>query len=275
MSTIVRQPVLKPEEEKLLKEVLEPLWKAGYTAREITEKLNFSIAGTKWEKLKKYHVYFYRSKFGFEPRRRRERGKSRYKVKHEEVMSPDEFIQTLNEKLPPNSFHNRRKRAYLILHYWTPLRKSEIYEREIEDFKIDRENRVLTINLFRKKKKTAKKEPIEVPLEFPLMEEVVTWLENREWKEKPFNISHQTAWLWVKSVFETYYPHFFRFNYITDGFDDPNTTLEEMRTKTGLSIATLNKYLMASRRAGKRFDQRKLERLKKREFSSTQPITLE
>jgi len=123
-------------------------------------------------------------------------------------MSPTEFIQTLNRKITPNSFHNRRKRAYLILHYWTPLRKSEIYEREIEDFEIDRENRVLIIDLFRKKKKREEKEPIEVPLDFPLMDEVVAWLENREWDGRPFNISHQTAWLWVKDTFKTYYPHF-------------------------------------------------------------------
>jgi len=262
MSFIVRQPVLKPEEEGVLKKVLEPLWNAGYSAREIAEKLEFGVPGTKWEKLKIYHVYFYRSKFGFKPRRLREKGKSRYKVKHEEVMPPDVFIRTLNKKLPPNSFHNRRKRAYLILHYWTPLRKSEIYERNIEDFKIDRKNRVLTIDLFRKKKRTKEKEPLDIPLDFPLMNEVVDWLENHEWDKKPFNISHQTAWLWVKDTFKTYYPHFFRFNFITDGFDDRETTLKEMRAKTGLSIATLDRYLMKSREAERRFDQRKLARLK-------------
>lgn len=75
-----------------------------------------------------------------------------------------------NKKLPPNSknFYVRRKRAYLILHYWTPLRKSEIYDRTINDFETKKGE--LVIHLRRKKKKYKHiddEEPLEVPLAFP------------------------------------------------------------------------------------------------------------
>ena len=262
MSVIHRQPVLTAEQQEKLEARLTPLWKEGLTAPEIAEELAFGIAGSEWEKLKAYHVYFYRSKFGLEPRRVRESGIPRYKEKHEEVMKPSEFIDTLNSKPDRSLSRHRRRRAYLILHYWTPLRKSEIYERNIEDFTIDKKKRVLKIDLFRKKKRATEKEPINVPLDFPLMNEVVEWLESKDWQGRPFNISATTALNWVKDTFATYYPHFFRFNFITDGFDDADTTITEMRQKTGLSVATLDKYLTRSARAEERMDRRRLDKLK-------------
>lgn len=63
------------------------------------------------------------------------------------------------------------------------MRKSEIYERVISDFLIKSDN--VVIHLLRKKKKykpSVTDEPINVPLAFPKMEEVVEWLHKQEWK---------------------------------------------------------------------------------------------
>ena len=190
-------------------------------------------------------------------------------------MERETFFQILDEKLNKKTFHHRRQRSYLILHYWTPLRKSEIYERVISDFEIKSDT--LIVHLLRKKKKykpSVTDEPINVPLAFPKMEEVVEWLRKEEWKRdnnplnRPWNISHQTAWRYVNQIFPGYYPHFFRFNYITEEANDPETSLAELKAKTGLHLVTLNSYLMTSERLQEAIDRRRLERIKKENTGS-------
>jgi hypothetical protein len=267
--SFVRSPVLKPALRKKLKEKLTPLWqRPDMTAPMIAKELKFGLSGTDFQKLKMYHVYFYRAKFGLPPRRERIKGFSRYKNKQEELMSYETFCEVLDKKLDRKTFHHRRQRSYLILHYWTPLRKSEIYERVISDFEIKSD--LLTIHLLRKKKKYSRNvtdEPINVPLAFPKMDEVIEWLQKKEWKKnnnplnRPWNISHQTAWRYVNQIFPGYYPHFFRFNYITEEANDPETSLAELRAKTGLHIVTLNSYLMKSERLQEAIDRRRLKRI--------------
>ena len=266
---VVRQPILNEEEEARLKTELTPLWEKGLTAREITYALQFGVEGSRYEKLQMYHVYFYRGKLGLKPRRFKPSGMPRYKDKKDEMMLPEEFFEVLNKKLFKFDFFGKRMRSYLILHFWTPLRKSEIYERTIDDFEIKKGR--LIIHLLRKKKKypkSVKDEPFFVPLGFPLMDEVVEYLRNREWEDtdenpegRPWNISSTTAWLYVSEVFKGYYPHFFRFNWITEATDDRETSLAELSAKTGLHISTLNAYIMSSARIQDKMDARKLKRL--------------
>lgn len=269
-----RQPVLKLEVEAQLKDDLRPLWRKGDQAKKIAKELNFGKPGP-YKKLKPYHVYFYRSKFNFHRRRKPtiEKGTRRYKVKHEEIMLFQTFRDTLNEKIPKSTnFHTQRKRTYLILHYWTPLRKSEIYERTIDDLEID--NNVLTIDLYRKKKyykPTAESEPINIPLEMPMMDEVVQWLQERKWatpsnsKMRPWKISCTTALNYVSEVFEGYYPHFFRFSFITKAIEntkDPSAIITKVMAKTGLNLVTVTKYVMKNKKYSTSIDKRELEILK-------------
>lgn len=267
--SIVRQPVLQKEEEKQLEKDLKPLWEKGLTGPKIVERLDFGVEGTDYEKLKLYHVYFYRRKFNLPRRRKSPIGESRYKHKQRKFMPWKQFIETLEKKTSKHTFYNERKRSYVILHYWTPLRKSEIYERTINDFEI--EDNALVIHLLRKKKtylKTVTDEPLQVPLAFPKMDEVVEWLVNKKWESekfnlenRPWNITHTTAWNYVKNIFPGYYPHFFRFNWITDAVNDPETSLGELRAKTGLHLSTLNTYIIDSERMQKELDRRKLKRM--------------
>ena len=273
--SFVRSPILTEDLKEKLEIKLTPLWKANMSASRIAEELQFGVPGTDFQKLKPYHAYFYRSKFGLHPRRKRESGVPRYNNEQTDLMSSETFFQILDKKLDKKTFHNRRQRSYLILHYWTPLRKSEIYERVISDFEIKADT--LVVHLLRKKKKykpSVTDEPINVPLAFPKMEEVVEWLRKEEWKRennplnRPWNISHQTAWLYVNQIFPGYYPHFFRFNYITEEANDPETSLAELKAKTGLHLVTLNSYLMTSERLQEAIDKRRLERIKKENTGS-------
>ena len=169
-----RQSLLKPEIETQLAHEMLKHWRGGMLAKDIAGRLDFGKVGSPYEKLKIYHVYAYRIKFHKEPekyglsnrdfcRRRkppRPKGEHRYKTMPEELgmMSAEKFVQILNDKLPklPDSYHKEheykkmRQRAYLITHFWTPLRKSEIYERTIDDIKIT--DTKITFSLLRKKK---------------------------------------------------------------------------------------------------------------------------
>jgi hypothetical protein len=291
MPDYTRQPLLNAKEEAELKAKMEPLWAEGMKGREIAEELGFGKPGV-YEKLKTNYIFYYRLKFNndeknpghFPPRNDPPFTEHRYKKTPRELklMSPEVFIQTLNAKLSLISklFSVKRARAYLILHYWSPLRSSEIYERTINDFEITKDE--IIIHLLRKKKHSHKEkdEPIDIPRALPLVNEVVEWLEDGEWKEKkvkvitksgkvkhvlsdrPFHFGKDTANKYVKEVFADHYPHYFRFNFITDGADDPDTTIDELKAKTRLTLAALEEYIITEEKTEDKFDKHKIERLR-------------
>ena len=273
MSAYIRQPLLNTETEKQLKKEMLPLWEQGIVGSKIAKQLQFEVKGTKFFKVKKNYVYFYRQKFNFPIRRKPSfaKGEPRYKndFKELDLMSVEEFVETLNEKLPFDSFYCRRARAYLILHYWTPLRASEIYERKSKDFKITPTK--IIIKLLRKKKKhkpTDKKEPISILRGFPLVEETVSWLQNKEWKHddntRPFEFGRTTARNYTLSCFDGYYPHYFRFRFLTHGANDPMTSIAELKAKSCLTLSALEYYIKSPQVIEDQYDRRQLERLKEK-----------
>lgn len=294
-----REPLLEPEVEKQLKEKFLPLWLQGMSAKvgglpgkkltglEIAQKLGFGVKDTPYAKLKTHYVYFYRLKWqklhlkkpkenplNFPPRKEPSfgLGEHRYKVAPDDLglMSVDEFVEALNEKLPYDSKYCRRARSFLITLYWTPLRSSEIYERTIDDFRITKSK--IKISLLRKKKHHKpgdKKEPISIFRAFPLAEEIVNYLQGEEWKTekntegRPWHISHDTARNYVREVFgNDYYPHYFRFRFLTHGANDPKTSLAELQAKSKLTLSALEHYIKAPEKLADEFDRRELERLK-------------
>jgi len=283
--SFVRQPLLNAAEEDKLMAEMRPLWLTGIPGKNIAQKLRFGAKGTPYKKVKTSYVYYYRQKFakkdpdGFPIRKHPSfaQGEQRYKHPPEElgIMEPDEFIETLNEKLPLiDSFYARRARSYLIVHFYTPLRSSEIYERTIDDFEISETK--IKINLLRKKKRhkpTDKNEPISIPRAFPLVDEVVDWLEGEEWKQektnrkgevvfnlRPWDISHDTALNYVKEVFPDAYPHFFRFNFITYEANQPGVTIAKLKSKCRLTPSALDKYITAPEVVEESFDKERIKR---------------
>ena len=280
--SFVRQPLLNTEQTEQLKAEVEELWKQGYDGQYIARRLGFGEKG-KYQKLKPQYIYFYRQKFNL-PKRREgscQKGESRYNTKPIDLplLSFKQFQDQLNEYAPLTTFtpfHILRKRAFLILHFLTPLRMSEIIERTIQDFELTPTH--LTIHLLRKKKKykiTQTDEPIRLPLNYPLIAELVNWLKNPRWITKenvngkevtvyhrPFKMSHTCAWHSVNSVFPNYYSHHFRFSYISKSLEDNLTSPIELSAKTGLHYVTLNRYILASNRHQDTLDSRLIERAK-------------
>jgi len=275
--SFVRQPLLEKEVEEQLKDELSELWLAGKKGREIAQELNFSeptiqVNGKEvknpYAKVRPEYVYYYRQKFAKEspelfPIRRKPsfaQGEQRYKVAPEEldIIEPEEFIETLNEKLPYDSFYARRARSFLIVLFYTPLRSSEVYERTISDFKITKSK--IIINLLRKKKNhkpTDKKEPAEIDRVLPLVDELVEYLQAKEWKkeikkkgkvvkdeetgevllnQRPWKISHDTARDYVRQLYPDGYCHWFRFNWITKRL----AVFPSLSTRNGIPLSFID-----------------------------------
>jgi hypothetical protein len=258
-----RLPILEPEIEEKLKADLEPLWTEGLTAQQIAERLEFGLVDGKYKgnykKLIPAHVWYYREKFekelkkqgivGFKRRKKGiKKGKHRYHAKRNTIMTLQEFEETINKQLPYSDDPEvRMKRAYLILSFWCPLRKSEIIERLRKDFKI--ESGALKIDLYRKKKRypdNAESEPFYLPLTTPMLNEVTEWIFKFKKDERPFNFDGWYAWHYVKDVFGLY-PHYFRFDWVTKAIqnaDNVAAIIPELLRDTGMDVQTIMSYIM-------------------------------
>jgi len=309
MSSFKREPLLSSDVEEQLKEAMLPLWKSGVPGRKIAQQLQFGVKETLFEKVHPDYIFYYRHKFNtsvknsdkknynkffgkFTRRKKPAFSKidpnvrdKRYKFKPRELelMPVEQFIETINKKLPydddPEHSYYRRVRSFLIFLYFTPLRSSEIYERvyieEDHDFTIT--DKAITVHLLRKKKKyhEDKDEPINVPREYPLVNELVEYLENKEWQKtdretgeitnhRPWNISRWTANNYVKEVFPNHYPHFFRFNYLTEEAHQPKADYILLKSKSYLTMSAMNKYLFTTEKTEDEVDKGRLERYRKK-----------
>lgn len=297
-----RESILNDEVETQLKAELSVLWLKGVQGKVIAQELQFGVKGSPYEKVKPEYVFFYRQKFAkdnpelFPLRRKasfakntasRRDGlrKSRYCVQPEDLgmMDSTEFVRLLNKNLPHDSFYCRRARSFLITLFWSPLRSSEVYERKISDFEITKDE--IIIHLLRKKKNHEigdKDEPVSVPRELPLVEEIVSWLESKEWvtelrnkgkfvrdkkgkivmNKRPWMISHDTALNYVKEVFPDAYPHWFRFNFLTQGANNPEITIAELKTKARLTLPALEHYIMATKALEQSYNRKIIKKLR-------------
>jgi len=296
-----RQPTLTKSVEETLKKELKSLWSSGLSGKDIAEALNFGDEGP-YKKLKLFHVYYYRTKFKLPPRVKRQTGVSRYKHKPDSIkpLSPNEVYESLNKVYRLNhpiksiAKQSSMARAFLWLLYYTPLRKSEIYERSLNDFKIAESKdmgKYILIDLYRKKKivtekKPAIKAPFYLSLDSPHSQEVLDWLlyrmtqvkraeeENASIKndkdKHPINrlvfpLSSWQAWDTVKRAFPESYPHYYRFRYITDRASNPMIPIEDLLVETDLNIVTLRRYMMTGER------QRRLAFMRRRASLRSEP----
>lgn len=284
-----RAPLLEPEVEVELATAMLKPWADGLSAKAIADKLGFGSTHTHFAKLQPRHIFSYRIKFNeggvsektkhlrrfkhaFTARQTRygkhigiAKGEYRYKVEPGRVLTFPEFRDALNEAVPivhtEDEYYSKyvaRKRALLILHFWTPLRRSEVIERVRKDFSY--EQGFLKIDLYRKKKRyrrneqgkiLAKTEPFFAALDLPLMHEVVDWIDKFDENEKPFDISGGTSWRYCKDVFPDMCVHAFRFSWITGAVNNaksPGEILSTLLQDTGLSLDVLSVYIKSNAR---------------------------
>ena len=283
-----------------------------YTADEIAEILEFGKERSPYEKLKRgrVNVYNYRIKFDLPPRKKQivheitQGGgtrNSRYKTQPSELMdraiSPEEYLDKIKEAYPLDFLDrldgvwedlaieervdlrlmardNLMYAAYNIILMYSPLRKSEIYERTLADLVRKRNIRgvdVLSIELYRKKKGDNNPMflPYDIRADYPGMEIVFKWLQVRREEvhgdetQLVFPISSYQAWASVKKVDPDAYPHYFRFKYITEELSKPGYSIKRVRDDTGLHISTIDRYLASGGEIARAesVDSRKKERV--------------
>ena len=219
------------------------------------------------------------------------------------LMSPETFIAKLNEMLPRNEFSEAQRCFLIILYWTPLRESEifeRVQNVPLDDGKIRNDFEILpdkiTIHLLRKKKKYHKEtdEPISIRRDFPLVNEIAEYLQSKSWEKtfngkpnkvkktdaygfqikshgtyqfglnhKPFNISKSTADNWVKEVFEGFYCHYFRFNYITSTTQIPNMKVSELRAKTHLTLGALERYLFTPEKSEEELDAKKAKELRR------------
>jgi site-specific recombinase XerC len=161
--------------------------------------------------------------------------------------------------------------AFFWLLYYCGVRKSEAYERVIDDFKIT-ETRLI-VDFHRRKKRGAEVPPLELPLNWygvdkiakavqvasnnkPRQKAVYVYVDRkrvRVVKEDRWVFPHiqsTRAWEIVQNVLgEDYYPHFLRLNRLTEIATDPTAGLTRLRSFSGIrSTTALDSYLGTARK---------------------------
>ena len=168
----------------------------------------------------------------------------------------------------------REALSFFWLLYYTGARKSELYERTVEDCSVSDIHFILDIG--QRKKGSAKVPALELPLWFPGMNLVCEWLEKARSKNKTRKLMERTVngvrstkrlrarWLFphvaarwaqviVKEILGSqYYPHFLRLNRITEICSDPEANIERIHSFTGIkSIRVIEGYMGTSKKEQK------------------------
>jgi hypothetical protein len=261
-SIFIRQPLLDKKTEDRLMHDIAGLWNdrnpdtgRRFTGTEIARILEFGVEGTPYEKLKPSHVYHFRQKHaGREPWKSSgelKRHSYHYKggKKIEEPTTLAEFREKL-DNFPPfkrnNAFKMARARAYIILLYWSGLRKSEIYDLPTQAFvPLDDGLRLLAVRYKKRVREVVELKLLDKMWGIP---EVKIFLARFEENQRPFDISPTTAWHYVKLMDNKLYPHYFRLNLVSTFANDPEMSIAKLRSWFAFNLSTINSYLGKSKR---------------------------
>lgn len=184
-------------------------------------------------------------------------------------------FQEIQEKVKAAAHQlTREALAFFWLLYYSGCRKSEAYERTVEDCQVTEE--YFIIDFHQRKKRGAEVPPLELPLWFPgvdLLAEQLLKARQRRTSRKLWERTHKKVrtteykrarWLfphiqkqWALMIVKrilgaNYYPHFLRLNRITELCTDPNFSLARLKSFTGIkSLVALQSYLGVSKRQQK------------------------
>jgi hypothetical protein len=114
------------------------------------------------------------------------------------------------------------------------------------------------------RKKGTREAPLMIPLSFPHVDLIVKQWQCTPKKAKVWNVTEWDIWRIIKECDAKKYIHFFRFNRITEMCSDPNQSLADLCSWTGLTPETIDRYL---ERSG-RFIRRAAEKMKQ-QFEKT------
>ena len=164
--------------------------------------------------------------------------------------------------------------AYFWLLFWCGVRKSEAYERTVQDCQVTEE--FFVIDFHKRKKGGAQVPPLELPLWFPGVKEICEQLlkaRKRKASRKLMERTHKgvrstsyerAVWLFpnvhktwaleiVKKILgKKYYPHFLRLERISIISSDPQANIARIKSFTGIkTIPVIEQYLGTSKKEQK------------------------
>jgi len=193
------------------------------------------------------------------------------KYKQGKITESLSFQQIQNKVAAAKPRMNRETLAYFWLLYYSGVRKSELYERTIEDCSVSETHFI--IDFHQRKKHGAEVPALKFPLWFPGMKVIIDQLEKARSKKASRKLIERTVkgvrstkrlrarWLFphvhrawalviVKEILGSqYYPHFLRLNRITEMCSDPELSLTRLKSFTGIkSLDALQSYLGVSER---------------------------
>lgn len=263
-------------------------WYKGYSGMDIARYLGFGKKGSPYEKIPLHYIYYYRQTLGlplrqkphfakYTPSANPELRRDRY-VEHPEdigLMRTKTFIRLLKEyeesqiALEHLPEYYRKVMAYCTIHFFTPLRAGEIRSIKGEDIEIFPD--YIKLNILREKKghhKLDRPEPINIPRVLPCIAQLTDYLEDYTGKDKltakPFDFSRTTSMRYVKEFFgERYFPHYFRYNYISNLLNRKNGTILKVKSKTRLTSSAIEHYIVTPARIERQVDEETIEEYRK------------
>lgn len=90
--------------------------------------------------------------------------------------------------------------------------------------------------------------PLRIPLDFPFVDLIVQQWKRTEPNQRVWAIPEVTSWRIMKQLDAKKYLHFFRFNRITEMCNNPQISIAELCSWTGLTVQTIEDYLERSER---------------------------
>ena len=197
------------------------------------------------------------------------------KYKHGKQCEQLTFKEIQDKAFQAESRLTREALSFFWLLYYSGARKSELYERTVEDCSVSETHFI--IDFHQRKKGSAQVPALEIPLWFPGMNFVCEQLKKARERRKSRKLMERTvkgvrstkrlraSWLFphvaarwaqviVKEILgEQYYPHFLRLNRITELCSDKDVTISMIKSYTGIrSLKTIQKYIGTSKKEQKK-----------------------
>lgn len=195
-----------------------------------------------------------------------------------ELMEPQIFRNFVEKARLTNE-----KEAFVWILFHSGSRKSESYERTVDDVKVTPE--FLIVDYGERKKHSARTPPLKFSRTTPGIETIIKqhqaalklkpqkktiyYQENKQTLQKKVkakwlfpNVGKQTAWRLVKQVLgKEYYPHYLRLNCISEVAQDPTANITRLKSHSGIkTVRVLEAYLGVSEKeqdAARKFRERK------------------
>lgn len=150
-------------------------------------------------------------------------------------MTEEDFLRGMET----GKFIKFQHRAFVVLIYYTAIRRGEALRVTPEQFKIT-EGQII-FNVGARLKHGIQTPPLKIPRTAQYVNDLVFAIQHTASNQRIFPYSVKTAWNIIERAFGTY-PHFFRLSRITNFFQE-GWSIAQVRSWTGLTLTALNYYV--------------------------------